>query len=306
MKRSRFILTSWTLAVTAALNAGCALRAADVAPLRSDPAEFAGWPCERIEEEIDHVQRQATHVAYAFDERAGNNIIAMGIGLAVFWPAFLTMRPQGPDATVLATLKGRHDALLSAAAGKQCSLSGSNSPDRAAALPVALGDRLVFEQRRTRQSSPQSFDLRVSQLRRDEIQLQAPGAGVSQPWITDRSGNLLQAPVAPVWPSLLREDLKLGQTLGGMLRHPTDPGSWARVRAQVVAVGPQTIGGVNFDAAVIDLFGDAHEGEVTSRLDGVLVVDRVSGLHLRLDLFSGQPAWQFQRRLVRVERAPPP
>jgi hypothetical protein len=294
------------LAVIAVLHASCALRSADVQPLRTDPAEFGGWPCERIEEELDHVQRQATHVAYAFDERAGNNIIAMGLGLAVFWPAFLTMRPQGPDATVLAALKGRHDALRSASADKQCVPSAGPWPDRAGVLPVAVGDRLVYEQRATARAPLQSLDLRVSQLRRDEIQLQASGAATLQPWVTDRTGNLLQAPVSPVWPALLRQELKLGQTVGGMLRHPEDTRIWARVRGQVVAVGPQTIGGVDFDVAVIDLFGDAHEGEISSRLDGVLVVDRVSGLHLRLDLFSGHAAWQLQRRLVRVERSPSP
>lgn len=306
MKRSRLLITSSTLGVIVALNAACALRSADVQPLRTDPAEFVGWPCERIEEEIDHVQRQATHVAYAFDERAGNNIIAMGLGLTVFWPAILTMRPQGPDATVLAALKGRHDALRRAGADKQCLPSVSVPPDRAAALPVAVGDRLVFEQRARARAPLQSFDLRVSQLRRDQIQLDAPGASDGSAWVTDSAGNLLQAPVGPVWPTLLRHELKLGQTLGGTLQHPSDSRIWARVRGQVVAIGPQAIGGASFDAAVIDLFGDAHEGENSSRLDGVLVVDRVSGLHLRLDLFSSQTAWQLQRRLVRVERLPSP
>ncbi len=44
-------------------------------------------------------------------------------------------------------------------------------------------------------------------------------------------------------------------------------------------------------------------GETSTRLDGALVVDRHSGLVLRLDLRSAQPLFQLQRRLVRVESA---
>ena len=77
----------------------------------------------------------------------------------------------------------------------------------------------------------------------------------------------------------------------------------ARVRGQVVAVGPQSIAGRAFDVAVIELYGDAPQGEGSTRLDGALVVDRGSGLVLRLDLRSAQPLYQLQRRLVRVESA---
>ena len=72
-------------------------------------------------------------------------------------------------------------------------------------------------------------------------------------------------------------------------------------RGQVVAVGPQTIATRRFDAAVIELFGDAQRGERSTRLDGVLVVDRASGVLLRLELASAQPGFTVQRRLVRVE-----
>jgi hypothetical protein len=70
----------------------------------------------------------------------------------------------------------------------------------------------------------------------------------------------------------------------------------------VVAVGPQTVAGQRFDVAVIELFGDAERGNVSTRLDGSIVVDRTSGVLLRLDLNSSMPGFDLQRRLVRVER----
>ncbi len=304
-------LAALLIACLLASNSGCALRSTDVQPLKVDPAEFSPWGCERILEESGHVQRQAARVAYAFDERAGNNIIAMGIGLAVFWPAMLAMRPVGPDATVLAALKGRHEALQVAAASKSCPLTSSEmSRPWLASLPVAVGDELRYEQRLRAGSPAQSFSLRVQAIRADQVTMTQPPAAGSAPsadtgvWQHDLAGNLKQSTRAPIWPQLLRQDLSLGQMISGELRDPGDAQQTARVRGQVVAVGPQEAGGQRFDVAVIELFGDASDGLVSTRLDGVLVVDRASGVLLRLDLYSSHPGFQMQRRLVRLSKAP--
>jgi hypothetical protein len=52
---------------------------------------------------------------------------------------------------------------------------------------------------------------------------------------------------------------------------------------------------------VLELFGDVLDGVGSTRLDGVLVVDRASGVLLRLDLRSAQPPFRVLRRLARVE-----
>jgi hypothetical protein len=77
----------------------------------------------------------------------------------------------------------------------------------------------------------------------------------------------------------------------------------ARMRGQVVAIGPQTVAGRRFDAAVIELFGDASMGNDTTRVEGAIVVDRASGVLLRLDLRCAVSAFNLQRRLVRIEHS---
>jgi hypothetical protein len=53
---------------------------------------------------------------------------------------------------------------------------------------------------------------------------------------------------------------------------------------------------------VIELFGDASLGEgASTRLDGVMVVDRKSGVLLRLELRSGSAAYALRRTLMRIE-----
>jgi len=285
---------------------GCATRAVDVRAAPANPALFRGWDCARIDDELDRVQQRAADVAYAVDERAGNNIVALGIGLAVFWPVLLGMRPDGPESHELAQLKGRFEALRVAREFRACPPPTIDLPaDRAAALPVAVGDRLVYEERASPRDAPQQSTLRLTALRREEIEFRLDTPG-DQTWRQDLAGNVLAAPDGSlVWRRLLRNPLELGQVLAGEIVLAGDEGGTrARVRGQVVAVGPQTVAGRRFDVAVIELFGDVSSAENSTRLDGAIVVDRASGVLLRLDLRSAQRTFQLQRRLVRVDAGP--
>lgn len=287
--------------------AGCSTRSADVRPAPASAAEFITWPCTRIDDEQELVQRRAADVAYAVDERGGNNIVALGLGLAVFWPALLAMRPDGLEAAELARLKGRYEALQVAARRQNCPpASAELPPARAAALPVASGELLVYEDHADarRAGPPQLWPLRLVALRRGEFEYRAEAAAGAT-LLHDALGNVTRAPEGSlVWPRLLRGDLALGQVIAGDLSVSGDPLARARLRGQVVAVGPQTVAGRRFDVAVVELYGDAQRGDQFTRLDGALVVDRTSGVLLRLDLRSAHPGFSLQRRLMRVEPAP--
>ena len=294
----------------ALLAAGCATRSVDVKPLPASPAEFNTWDCARIDDERDLVQHRAADVAWAVDERVGNNILALGMGVTVFWPAMLAMRPDGLEAAELARLKGRFEALDTAARDKACPLPTNELPAaRAAALPLALGERMVYEDRARTKGPVTEWALRVDALRRGEVELRrseasgtAAPTGVSGVWLQDRAGNITQAPDGALsWPRLLRGELLLGAVTAGDMLVVGDPLTRARMRGQVVAVGPQTVAGRRFDAIVVELFGDAQRGDATTRVDGAIVVDRASGLLLRLDLRSANGSFSLQRRLVRVE-----
>lgn len=286
--------------------AGCATRAVDVKPAAANPADFFTWDCDRIHDEQDAVQQRAADLAYAVDERAGNNILALGVGVTVFWPALLAMRPVGLEAEELARLKGRFEALQVALQRQGCQPAAPELPPaRAAALPVAQGDRLVYEDRHDMRKPASEWVLRLRALRRGEFEygLETAAGGL---WRQDRSGNVLVSPNGALnWPHLLRSGLKLGDVTGGELLVTGDPLARARLRGQVVAVGPQTVAGRRFDAAVVELFGDAARGESFTRVEGAIVVDRETGVLLRLDLRSAAPGFTLQRRLMRVEAGTP-
>lgn len=295
----------WVLCSLWVVLAGCATRSADVRPLPANPADFRGWSCARIDDELDRVQQRAADVAYAVDARAGQNIVAIGVGLAVFWPALLAMRPDGLEAEELARLRGRYEALRVAGAQAGCPYSVNTiSATRAAAMPVVLGERLVYEERLGQRAPLQENVMRVSALRRDETEftLELGRGHEVQRWRQDRLGNVLAGPPDMLrWERLLRPEMKLGDVLSGHMSLPADDSLSVRVRGQVVAEGPQTVAGRRFDVAVIELFGDVRHGDLNSRMDGVIVVDKPSGILLRLEVRGTQGDMNVMRRLVRIE-----
>jgi hypothetical protein len=286
------------------LGSGCASRAIEVAPKPTDPAAYAAWDCERLFDDSDLVQRQAADVAYAVDARAGDNMLMMGLGVTVFWPALLAMRPEGPEAAELAALKGRFEAMRLVSDRRCGPPPEAMAARRQAALPVVLG-------------TPHSLAMTVTALRREQIEFRVArdDLALSRPWRQDLAGNTVFEDRAPLigWRRLLKPDLALGQVLSGELAAADDAVPAARVRGQVVAIGPQTVAGRSFDVAVIELFGEAPLGTAgqgqgmdgSARLDGVMAVDRRSGVLLRLELRCANSDYALRRRLVRVDPAGP-
>jgi len=291
----------WLAVGALALLAGCASRPG---PKPDEAAAYAAWSCEQLFDGIDAVQERAADVAYAVDARVGNNMIALGQGVTVFWPALMAMRPDGSEAVELAALKGRFEAMRFVAERRRCSDPDAPAVARLPLMPVELGDRLVYENRAGHRGAAHELGMRVSALRRDQLEfvLDLDGRALPQRWQQDLAGNSTAARSELLgWQRLLRRDLQLGQVLVGELASPHESAGAARVRGQVVAIGPQRMDDRVFDVAVIELFGDAPSAEGSTRLNGVMSVDRRSGVLLRLELRCDNASYALRRRLVRVE-----
>ena len=308
-----FAVSRCAVLLPVALLAACVTRSGEVPAAPADPAAYASWSCDALYDEADRVRQRAAQVAYAVDDRSGANIVALGLGVTVFWPALLAMRPNGADAEALAQLKGQDEALRIAQLQRRCPPAPELlAPARAAALPIALGERLVYEERAAAGGPPRVLGLRVAALRRDEIEFTPDTDGQALPlrWRQDPWGNQPRLPEGSGWlhwHRLLRPEMALGDVLAGDVLAGDvvrgEGGRNGRLRGQVIALGVQTSLGRPFDAAVIEIFGDAPMNDHSTRLDGVMVVDRKSGVLLRLELRSASPAFALRRTLVRIEPA---
>ncbi len=260
-----------------------------------------------MQDEQDLVQRKAIGVAYRPDSAAGDGMLNLAGGLSVYWPALMAMRPTGMEARDLGRLKLRFDALGNAAANKACGPAAPNP----AALARRAGDLLVYESRSSVRGPTTEWALRATVAGAGRVSYVEGGTGradssvAQDAWTFDTAGNLLAAPSGSLWwPSLLRSALTLGQVTAGDVLVAGDPQARARMRGQIVAVGEQNVAGQRFDAAVVELFGDAPSGDAYTRVEGVLVVDRTQGTLVRLELFSAHAAFNVQRRLLRLELGP--
>lgn len=148
----------------------------------------------------------------------------------------------------------------------------------------------------------------MTAFRRDEYEFSPDLGGQAMPvrWLQDPWGNQPNLPEGTGWlhwRRLLRPDMALGDVVSGDVIGG-ESGGIGRLRGQVIAMGVQTTLGRPFDAAVVELFGDAPMANHGTRLDGVMVVDRKSGVLLRLELHSGNPEFALRRILTRIEAAP--
>ena len=102
-----------------ALTAGCAKRAEDVAAAYHSPHAFEKWDCAQLYSETEAMQNEVLRVAGEQDGAADRDVVAVGVGLVLFWPA-LFLLAAGDDEAQLSHLKGKHKALTTAMEMKGC------------------------------------------------------------------------------------------------------------------------------------------------------------------------------------------
>ncbi|MGI9477443.1 MAG: hypothetical protein ACR2PI_12115 [Hyphomicrobiaceae bacterium] len=110
--------------LTAAVLAGCASSADDVAPSYVSSAAFHNFNCQQLTEEARRVSQHAARAAGAQNRQARNDKIATGTALVLFWPAaFFVSGGNGANAAELANLRGQKEAIEQAAIEKNCGFS---------------------------------------------------------------------------------------------------------------------------------------------------------------------------------------
>lgn len=308
---SRFLLLA-----CAGLLAGCAVRSDQVAPVPTAVQPLLDLSCTQLRGALDGVEQQAEDLAFAVDAQRGNNLIALGVGVMAFWPALMVMRGNEQQAAELALLKGEHEALLQAMAGKQCAREEAPDvpklPDDGVhrGLPAA-GDRYTYQEFEPISGQPagrSEWRLRTVKPGR----LEYVSGDDTMRWTTDAAGNWRSGAVAGLrLLRFLRADAVPGQQLEGEVGTGDVQDGIGRLQGRVTALLTHELEGRRFEAARIELQGhvpsnvrDTQSPAAGSeRIEGWLVVERRTGQVLQAEVRSGNPAFAWRRRLVRFVRA---
>ena len=121
-------MKSLAVILAAAILAGCATRASDVAPAYVSPLTYDRFSCDQLRDEATRVSSRAIAATGAQNQRAKNDAVATGVTLILFWPAVFLVRGDGAQAAELARLKGEMDAIEQVSTRKDCGIEFDREP----------------------------------------------------------------------------------------------------------------------------------------------------------------------------------
>lgn len=106
------------LGLTISLSA-CADKSAEIQPTYVSPLAYNSYTCDALEQEYARLVRKSQSINKQQDDIAGNDSVATGIGLVLFWPALFFIDNDDLREQV-AQLKGEVNAVEEASIQKNC------------------------------------------------------------------------------------------------------------------------------------------------------------------------------------------
>ena len=128
------------LAISTALSAtGCATSSANIAASYTTPIQYQGYDCAQLTAEAQRIHGRVNQLAGRLDEAANNDIVIMGGGRVLVWPALFALGGTKQQEADYARLKGEYEAIGQAMIAKKCDqgTAPASAANAASAMPVA-------------------------------------------------------------------------------------------------------------------------------------------------------------------------
>jgi hypothetical protein len=122
------VRNQWSAVVAALALAGCASKAADIAPTYVSPLQYQSYTCPQLAAEAQRVSQAAAVASGTQDSQATKDAVATTVGVIVFWPTLFLVGGDKQNAAQLAELKGEMDAIQQASIQKQCGIQFRSGP----------------------------------------------------------------------------------------------------------------------------------------------------------------------------------
>ena len=128
----------------------CASSSEDITASYVSPMKYNSYSCGQMEQEYARLLQESSITNERQDDIAGNDTVAMGVGMVLFWPALFFIDNDDHKEEV-ARLKGEIKAVEQTSIQKDCyALSQTIAADRAA-LAEEMKKRKEAKQNDTRQ-----------------------------------------------------------------------------------------------------------------------------------------------------------
>jgi hypothetical protein len=108
--------------------AGCASKAADIAPTYISPIQYQSFTCTQLAQEAQRVSAAAVAASGAQDSQATRDAVATGVAVVIFWPSAFFVQGDKQNAAQLAQLKGQMDAIQQESIIKNCGIQFQSAP----------------------------------------------------------------------------------------------------------------------------------------------------------------------------------
>jgi hypothetical protein len=116
------------MVLTALALAGCASKAADIAPSYVSPIQYQSFTCLQLAAEAQRVSAAAVAASGAQDSQATKDAVATTAAVIVFWPAAFLVGGDKQTAAQLAQLKGEMGAIQQESIAKNCGIQFQTAP----------------------------------------------------------------------------------------------------------------------------------------------------------------------------------
>ncbi len=112
------------LAVSAGLLlAGCATKPEKVKASYVSPVLYQNMGCTTLRAEAERVSERAIEMTGAQKKKAGNDAVATGVAIVLFWPAAFLVGGDDETTAELSRLKGQMEAIEGVSKKKGCGIT---------------------------------------------------------------------------------------------------------------------------------------------------------------------------------------
>lgn len=117
MKKS--LLNLFTIIMVGLSISGCNKAAHDVQPLYVSSYRYENKTCDSLKQELEYVQERVNIMVQRVDERKSSQDTKLAFGW-LFWPSYIIIDNNEPEAQELGKLRGEQNALKSVYETKKC------------------------------------------------------------------------------------------------------------------------------------------------------------------------------------------